>query len=295
MTTISICPVCGGNEFSAFRSCTDYTVSRETFELVTCTTCGLTITNPQPDPENIGYYYQSENYISHSGKGTSLVGKSYLAVRRYTLGWKLNLINKLNPAATKKLLDYGCGTGEFISTCKQNGWQVTGVEPSDDVRTKAEALSNSPVLPNLSLVKDNDFTTITLWHVLEHVPDLNALLTQLRSILSENGTIFIAIPNHNSWEAQHYEQYWAGYDVPRHLWHFTQDTMKALLEKNELKLNRIIPMKLDAFYISMLSEKYKHNTNTILGIMKAFANGLKSNLLAKRNMEYSSLIYVVKK
>jgi 2-polyprenyl-3-methyl-5-hydroxy-6-metoxy-1,4-benzoquinol methylase len=253
------------------------------------------ITSPRPAETDLGKYYLSEDYISHNNEAKSLIDKIYLQARNYTLAWKRKLIIAHTKRTENKLLDYGCGTGAFIQATTKDNWQSFGVEPSQEARNQATRLTQSPIHKSLEELKNHSFDAITLWHVLEHVPDLNELLQKLKSVLADNGTMFIAVPNHSSWDGKNYKEHWAGYDVPRHLWHFSHQTMKRLVENNGLKLQQIIPMKLDSFYISLLSEKYKKGKTTIPGMINAFINGLKSNILAKRNGQYSSLIYIVRK
>jgi 2-polyprenyl-3-methyl-5-hydroxy-6-metoxy-1,4-benzoquinol methylase len=293
MTEIGECPVCGSKKFETFLSVKDHTVSRETFQLCRCSNCNFILTSPRPQNGDLGKYYLSEDYISHTGTAKTLLDKVYLTARKYTLNWKIDLIQKEGvKEKTKKLLDFGCGTGDFLKVASQNGFDITGVEPSDEARKKAEAQNPKAAIYH-SLPQAKQYTHITLWHVLEHVPELNETLTSLKNLLSPDGTIFIAVPNHSSWEGNVYKENWAGYDVPRHLWHFSQSTMETLFNKNGLKLNKVKPMKLDAFYISLLSEKYKRDgLQNITGMVTAFVNGLKSNRKAKKTGEYSSLIYI---
>lgn len=295
MIHVTNCPICGNQTFKERFTCKDYTATQENFNLVSCTQCEFMITTPRPEDSELGKYYLSDDYISHSNKAVSLIDKVYLAARNYTLAWKRKLILKHSTRSEKKLLDYGCGTGAFIQATSNDNWQSSGVEPSLAARDEAKKITQLPIYSSLEEINDQAFDAITLWHVLEHVPDLNELLQKLKSILNHNGTMFIAVPNHNSWDGKKYKEYWAGYDVPRHLWHFSDQTMKRLLENNGLTLQQIIPMKLDSFYISLLSEKYKKGSTTITGMMTAFINGLKSNIQAKKSRQYSSLIYIVRK
>ena len=296
MKELKSCPVCQSISFQKFITAKDYTVSRETFDLVKCGDCGFVFTNPIPDPDRLGDYYLSDDYISHSKKATGLIDKIYVVARSFTLKWKLELIQKYARTRDKTILDYGCGTGDFLKACKDNHWSVTGVEPSEKARIRAAEQTHEKISASLREVEVKEFNTITLWHVLEHIEDLNNALQQLKDKLSPTGTLLIAVPNHSSWDGAHYGQHWAGYDVPRHLWHFTQETMKTLLTKNNLKLVEIVPMKLDAYYISLLSEKYKANGKaSVPGMIIAALNGLRSNLNARKNKNYSSLIYIVRK
>jgi len=298
MIEIQNCPVCDNNEFTPFLTCLDHSISRENFTLVQCNNCQLIITSPRPSNHELSKYYSSPAYTSHIAAAQSVFDKIYLTARSFALKWKLSLVKKYTISNQKKILDFGCGTAEFLKLAKQNGWATVGMEPSDQARNNSHPSIIKDVRPTLTDVinEGHKFDAITLWHVLEHVEDLNTTLVALKTMLAQNGTIFIAVPNHTSFDGKHYGQNWAGYDVPRHLWHFNKNSMKRLLENHALRIATIIPMRLDAFYISLLSEKYQQKKSlSILGITKALFNALTSNFRARNTMNYSSLIYVIKK
>ena len=291
---IEKCPLCNGSDFRFKLTCTDFTTTKKEFRLVQCSTCNFILTNPRPDSEGIGVYYKSESYISHTGGYKNLLDKIYVITRYFSLKKKRKIIE--TSSQSRSLLDYGCGTGEFIKVCKVSGWAVTGIEPSLEARNKARKLNDTKIYANISEVTDCQFDAITLWHVLEHVHELRNTLENLVKLLKPNGTIFIAVPNHESWDAIHYRDHWAAYDVPRHLWHFSKDNMDMLLSKYEMKLSKILPMKLDAYYVSLLSEKYQNpNQASFKRYLNGFINGLKSNINARGKNNYSSLIYVFKR
>lgn len=297
MREVLICPVCGAKTFRPFLICKDYTVSQETFQLIECVQCYFVATNVSPHNTTLSTYYVSDSYISHSNEALTLVDKFYLLARTFTVKWKVNLINRyLHDATAVTLLDYGCGTGEFLKACTARDWKIYGIEPSGKARQKSLYTTQTLIASSLKDISINHFNVITLWHVLEHIPDLNETIEKLKEKLNDSGTMFIAVPNHRSSDAKYYDSYWAGYDVPRHLWHFSQSTMQKLLQKNGLKLIRTVPMKLDAFYVSLLSEKYKNNGNlNVAGFIMAILNGIRSNFHARSKNEYSSLIYIVRK
>lgn len=296
MKFVSACPVCQETNFSRFLSCKDYTVSHETFQLLKCTGCGFVITNPRPDEKDLSRYYLSDNYISHSNQSKNLIDQIYKVSRIFTLKWKYNLVRKfsVSPEANPAILDFGCGTGAFLQACEKHKMKTTGVEPSPVARTTAMKTTQAHIVPDLQDVS-GQFDTITLWHVLEHIADLNETLLNLKNHLKENGTMFIAVPNLQSQDARKYQAYWAGYDVPRHLWHFSPEPMKRLLEKHELRLIKTIPMRLDSYYVSLLSEKYKNDKNKLSAIGNAIIQGWKSNHAAKSTQAFSSLIYIARK
>ena len=270
----------------------DYSVSGEEFQLIHNTEFDYLETTPKPSEKTLPSYYKSEDYISHTNSKRNAFEKIYHSVRKIALNKKLKLINSFN-SEEKTLLDIGCGTGAFLKVAKDNGWVVTGVEPDRDARTIANAITENAVhnTEKLSELKNQCFDVITLWHVLEHLPNLEEQVSLLKRLLKPGGTLIIAVPNYKSYDAAYYKNFWAAYDVPRHLWHFSQTAIKRLFLKENFKVVKTLPMIFDAFYVSLLSEKYKNKTKNPF---RAFFVGLRSNLKAKRSGEYSSLIYVIK-
>lgn len=293
MYSYTNCPVCNNTKFKSFISCKDHTVSKETFTIVECESCGLKFTNPIPNPDQLGNYYKSEDYISHSNTKKGIISRLYHIVRSYTLKKKVNLIASYVSRGT--ILDYGCGTGMFLKVCKDSGWKTLGMEPDQGARQLASELGLNTyenINEITTALKESKVEAITLWHVLEHVTDLSTSLAFFHECLKSDGILVIAVPNHKSYDASHYREFWAAYDVPRHLYHFEKETIKTLLSNNRFNLIETRPMKFDSFYVSMLSEKYK--TGSIL-YLNAFFNGLKSNLSAKDSAGYSSTIYIFRK
>ena len=293
MKSLNSCPVCNSAHHSPFITCKDYTVSQQDFNIVICNSCSFKFTNPRPEDERLGEYYKSEDYISHSNTSKGIVSKLYHLVRNYTLKKKLALVSAHVSRGT--ILDYGCGTGMFLNTCKQSGWETFGMEPDSGAAKIATemGLNISNNIPGLkSGLGQKKLDAITLWHVLEHVTDLSKTLGFFKESLKDNGVLIIAVPNYTSYDAQYYKQYWAAYDVPRHLYHFEINSVSKLLEQYGFKLTETKPMKFDSFYVSMLSEKYKTGSVKYFG---AFVRGLTSNLRAKQAKDYSSVIYVFKK
>jgi 2-polyprenyl-3-methyl-5-hydroxy-6-metoxy-1,4-benzoquinol methylase len=272
-----------------FLTVTDYSVSKETFELYYDQDLDLLITSPQPSPENLGRYYESNDYISHTDSKRSLFEKAYHFVKGIALKNKLNLINNCS-SIKGNLLDIGAGTGDFLLTAKQNGWNTIGVEPSE--KAKGIAIGKGiQFSDSTEELESNSFDVITMWHVLEHVPNLEIQIKELKRLVKPNGTIIIAVPNFKSYDAKYYGKFWAAFDVPIHFWHFSKTAIKLLFEKEDIKLEKVLPMKFDSFYVSLLSEKYK---NGKMNFVKAIWIGLVSNWKANWSLEYSSHIYVLK-
>ena len=267
----------------------DYFLTGEKFEIYEDSETEVLYTLPQPI-ENLGKYYESKNYISHTDGKKSIFERFYQMAKSINLNNKLELINKVSNG--KNILDYGCGVGDFLEHLQKNGYDVLGMEPNDSARKIAQSKIGKEKVTSTELEhNDQKFDIITLWHVLEHIPNLNEIIQQLKNHLSENGRLIIAVPNHKSYDAEYYGKYWAAYDVPRHLWHFSASSMNKLFNNFGMKIESIHPMKLDSFYVSLLSEKYKGNK---LGFINALRIGLKSNTQAKKTGQYSSLIYIIK-
>lgn len=265
----------------------DFSVSQETFELEYNQELDMLVTKPVP--ENLNSYYESDSYISHTDSNSSLIDKIYQTVKKYSLGKKVKLIDNYK-SDQKRLLDIGCGTGDFLITAKNNNWKVNGVEPNENAIKKAieKGLHINTVIDKLS---EKKYDVITLWHVLEHLPNVPEEIKKLKNLLVEDGTLIIAVPNFKSYDAAYYKKYWAAYDVPRHLSHFSKTTIEKLFGKENMKIVKIKPMLFDSFYVSLLSEKYKTGKQNYL---KAFFVGLYSNMKAIGTKEHSSLIYIIK-
>ena len=233
MEEIKNCPNCTNQVFKPFLICKDFTVSKEVFNLSSCTNCGFVFTNPRPNSKEIGKYYESKDYISHSNTKEGIINKIYHFVKTRAHRKKIKLITDLNPP-DKTLLDIGCGTGDFLGKSKESGWQVIGIEPNKEARELAINNYSSTVYDEsgLQLINNQSFSIITMWHVLEHVHELNNRISEIHNFLKNGGYAVIAVPNYTAWDAKHYEQYWAAYDVPRHLYHFAPDIIKSLFSNS---------------------------------------------------------------
>ncbi|MES2747735.1 MAG: class I SAM-dependent methyltransferase [Bacteroidota bacterium] len=271
-----------------FLKVKDYSVSGETFELLYDADLDMLITHPQPSLEKLPSYYESKDYISHTDGNRSLFEKMYQFVKSIALKNKLKLINSQSQKGI--ILDIGAGVGDFLSVAKNDGWETVGIEPSEKAKAIAQKKGVSFV-EKVSELETNSFDAITMWHVLEHVPDLENQIKELKRLIKPNGTILIAVPNFNSYDANYYSNFWAAFDVPIHLWHFSKTAIEKLFAKEDLKLVKVLPMKFDSFYVSLLSEKYKTGK---MNYLKAFFIGWKSNRYGSKNSEYSSHIYVIK-
>ena len=289
------CPVCSSDNIQNHKVVKDHSISQESFVIMKCANCNFQFTNPRPDQENIGKFYESEDYISHTNKGNNPINIIYKLVRNYSTQNKIKLIKKISKKDKAKILDYGTGTGFFLNAIKEKGWKTIGVEPDQKARKNAEKLIGQKIYANLHEIEELDtkYDVITLWHVLEHIHELNQVFSSLKGLLKEKGKIIIAVPNIDSLDNQIYKEDWAAYDVPRHLYHFNKETLTTFALKHGMKVKNVYPMKFDSYYISMLSEKYQKGSGNIV---KSIINGYKSNSYASKNHNnYSSLIFEIKK
>jgi 2-polyprenyl-3-methyl-5-hydroxy-6-metoxy-1,4-benzoquinol methylase len=295
---LSDCPICSSKSLDDFMELQDHSVSHGTFTISRCKKCSFLFTNPRPTEENIGMYYDSENYISHHDEETSLLSKVYNRVRKIAVKEKLSLVEKYDPNADKSIFDVGCGTGFFLKSCSEKQWKIAGSEPDQDARKIASENTGSNIRESIfhSDFANEKFTTITLWHVLEHVHKLDETLDWIQQHLLPNGTVLIAVPNPESYDASFFGPYWAAYDVPRHLYHFTRQTMSKVLQKHHFNVTNVKCMLFDSYYVSLLSNQYKYGKkNPINSLFTGTISNIKGFSLDSRNINSSSIIYIVKK
>lgn len=290
METLQNCPACGASEMRTHLQAKDYTVSKNTFNIVRCAACDLLFTNPRPEAEQASYFYQSENYISHSNTQKGFINKLYHAIRKITLKQKTNLIQG-EQKGTKNLLDIGCGNGHFLHACQQDGWNTFGMELDPETAARAAALTGQSIFPNLQAIPEEpQFELISLWHVLEHVYEIDAYFEFFKKRINPGGKLLLALPNSKSFDADYFKEFWAAYDVPRHIYHFNPETIQSIAKKHGFKLAKQHGQIFDSFYIALLSHEYKTGSKKLIA---SFFVGLWSNLMAYfKTGNYSSNIYI---
>lgn len=283
------CPVCGSKDYAFYLHTADHFFTKESFDLVKCNACEFVFTNPIPDPEILDTYYNTSEYLSHQPDRKNLMNRIYGIVRTINIRKKYRLVSSYIKQAN--VLDIGTGTGHLLNHFKHKRWETTGIEPNEHARTYATNQFDLNVMDEkeIELLDNDHFDIVMMWHVLEHVLDLHERIRQIKRVMNKKGYLFIAVPNIDSPDYKKYNEYWAALDVPRHLNHFSEHTIKQLLQAHKLNIVAKHPMKLDAYYISLLSEGYKGNK---LPYFAAISNGFKSNLQAKKTNNYSSMIFV---
>ena len=286
------CPWCESENTQIHLWAKDFFLTQEPFEIYECLKCGLLFTEPRPKPEDIGNYYQSEEYYSHQENKTGFVPRVYETVKKVNIRHKAKIATEDKPIG--KMLEIGCGVGDFLQEMEQQGWDCTGIEPSDEAKAIAKnKVKAQLLLPNkISQLPDKSFDLITMWHVLEHVDNLKEEIYHLQRLLKEGGRLVLALPNFKSDDAKYYKEYWAAYDVPRHLNHFCRESISSIFKNSGLKLKKIEKLVWDAYYISYMSEKYQHHS---LPLLKGTFRGFVSNIKACHSGEWSSLVYVLER
>lgn len=288
------CPLCNHSHIVKALLLKDHSVSLEDFEIWECKKCQFRFTQNAPDITNIGRYYHSSSYISHSDTSKGIINKLYHFARNVTLQLKKKLVKKFSRIDYGKLLDVGAGTGAFVRFMEDAGWEITGLEPDDIARKNALTINKVQLKPveEINSLPNECFDVITLWHVLEHVHELHGYMTKFKNLLKKSGVLIVALPNHTSYDAHVYAGAWAAYDVPRHLWHFSPKSFEILARHHGFEIISHKPMWFDSLYISLLSEKYLTGK---VNPIKAFITGSFSNLKALFNIKKcSSVIYVLK-
>ncbi len=295
--TLEECPICNSRNINKVFDVVDHFSSKELFPLFDCRTCGFRFTNNFPSENNIGRYYDSPDYISHSNTSEGLINKLYHHARQFMLKRKVRLVSRHIPKKSARLLDMGCGTGYFLHAAKEEGMIVSGIEKDQKAREYAINQFGLDVkdASHFWRIKNDSYNAITLWHALEHLEKLNESIDKIKDILTEDGALIIAVPNPHSLDASVYKVHWAAYDVPRHLWHFSPASIERLLARHGMTIVKRHPLPLDAFYISLLSEKYK-GTNHLLRYGRSLIMGILGVIGSIFKLERaSSIIYIAYK
>ena len=285
------CPICTTEMKFKFAT-KDYLVTGESFDIVECEACSIRTTTPFPDKKIIGNYYSSDDYISHDDKVSGIFDSIYGLVRTYQLNKKKKLIGKYFNKSNGKILDIGCGAGDFLQYMKENHWNINGVDTSNKVRKIANKKLNIKVMDPKDWINNKEkYDVITCWHSLEHVHEPWVYLDKIKKSLTLDGFLIVALPNYQSTDAKIYKEFWAAYDTPRHLYHFTIKSMNKTIKPHGLNIESIYRMNFDPFYVSMLSAKHMGKS-----FMSGLINGFKSWTLSIFSKDKcSSLIFIIKK
>jgi 2-polyprenyl-3-methyl-5-hydroxy-6-metoxy-1,4-benzoquinol methylase len=243
------------------------------YDVFFCSRCRIGSTVPFPSPEVLSRLYASGSYRSADGTRFHPVLESL--VRHFTAG-KTRRIRRLH-GSRGAVLDIGCGRGLLLDLMKQDGWRVTGVEFNDDTASYARTVYALNVISpqEMMALPDESCDVITLYHVLEHLPDPTAVLRTCRRLLAPRGLLVIAVPNLSSLQARLGRAKWFHLDVPCHLHHFTFSGLRQLLLANSLTIHEVQQFDLEQNVFGCLQ--------TLLNVSGIEHNFL-YNLLQKREL-----------
>lgn len=243
-----------------------------------------------PPKTNFNAFYPKDNYDSHQDHKKGLSGMAYNLIQRLMFRYKYLILKRYSQG--KSVLDIGGGTGAFGAFFSKKGYEVILTEPSDNARIEAKKKGLFACASLKDLPSKKTYSIVTLWHVFEHLPDPSKALTEYHKLLKDNGLLVLALPNYSSFDAKYYQEQWAAYDVPRHLWHYTPKGIRMRVGAQGFRLQKAFPLWFDSFYIAYLSERYQKNK---FPLVRGLFIGLLSNLSALVTGQYSSLIYVFRK
>ncbi len=259
------CPLCNTSESRAYIQCSDNLVTGTIFTIEECLACGFLFTSDEPGKENIGEYYASDSYEALTGKRSALRSLIRSLRQRHVA----RIIENRRQGTKGTLIDIGCGAGDFLLLMKKRGWLVRGIEPDESCRKNLATRGINVITPDdITTIPDASADVITLWHVLEHVHDLLEFGGHLKRILAPGGICIIAVPNATSFDGRVYGKYWHGYELPRHLYHFTAETLSRFAHMSNFTILQLGAMPLDSLYGCLKSEEYRHG-NALRGLIVA--------------------------
>ena len=267
----------------------DYFLTQEPFSLVKIKGLDVYKTTPRTKKGAIAKYYKSTKYLSHNNN-KSLFSLLYWFVRRLNFYFKYKVLKTVSDSE-KSLLDFGSGNAYFVSQLNKRGFPAVAYDPFyDSVLNKK--INDDKVLKNEKSLISAKFNTVTMWHSLEHVFSYKDTLSLVSKTLMSKGNLIVACPNYESFDANYYKKFWAGFDVPRHYWHFSPNGLIDVMSQNGFDHIMKKPMYFDAIYVSMLSEQYKQSK---LWFIKGLVVGVWSNLVSVFKNNASSYVYLFKK
>ena len=289
------CPLCGASEQIPYANCTDFTVSKESFTLMRCQSCGVVYTLDPPSEEQMCRYDKLNLKLKLGDSPTGLTSRLYYHVRSRMLRKKARIVESQAYRTSGSLLNYGAKTGFFSHKMERRGWKVTSVEKYHEERLFSLEMFHHRMIdvPDMALLQAGTFDVITMWHVFEHSHHPNELLDRFYELLRPGGILVMACPNIRSTDAMHYGPYWAAYDVPRHLWHFNPNSITGLAYRHGFTLMHHEKMPYDRFYISILSERHLRHR---MAFLRGMLQGLRSwRISITKRGRSSSLVYVFRK
>jgi 2-polyprenyl-3-methyl-5-hydroxy-6-metoxy-1,4-benzoquinol methylase len=287
------CLICNSTEKKPFYQVSNRFNQKESFDLVKCPNCNFVYLSPRPTADAIGVYYEVEEYQPHQANARNAADVLYQRVRIWNNRYKRKTIEKYKKNGN--ILDYGCGTGEFLLEMNVSGWKTYGYEPL----TKAANIARNHGLNILKSLQNyqGGADIITLWHVLEHIHDARGIIKTLQQIMAPEAYLIIAVPNYQSFDAKIFKQNWVAFDAPRHLYHFTPETMTLFLESMNFQIVSYKTLYFDPWYNSLLSAKIEAKNKKFKLLIQSLSKSLIAATIANLQSFFikkrsSSLIYI---
>jgi len=254
------CNVCGNESSSTYMVARDHRFNNPgEFSLARCSKCGLIYVYPQPSVDELRDYYPTD-YHAHTNLDDGV---------QHFQKTKLNTVYRHKK--TGRLLDIGCGSGAFLYVAKQNGWNVKGIEISEAMVEHARNKHGLDVVQGeiaTSNLDQSSFDVVTFWHVLEHLPDLKAALSKAYFALKDDGLLVITVPNIGSFQAKVFGAGWVHLDVPRHLYHFSPNSLRYLLQNTGFQVLEVAQFSQEHSVWGWHNSKYFGNLNAYNLLLK---------------------------
>jgi SAM-dependent methyltransferase len=231
---MSACLLCGSDHAAHLFRASDrlYRTTTKEFDVVRCVSCGLARLDPQPAAEELRAYYPENYWFSPEQSAASRLEEAY---RRLVLRDHIRFVERalLSGCAKGPLLDVGCGGGLFLGMMRERGFRVVGLDFSREAASVAWRRQQAPAICGTldqAPLRPAAFAGITMFHVLEHLPDPRSFLIAAHRLLVSDGRLIVQVPNAASWQFRLLGRSWNGVDVPRHLFDFRDRDLEKLVE-----------------------------------------------------------------
>ncbi len=233
------CLVCGSSDFIPRFRLRDWAYGLPgEFQLVTCRACGHVYQTPRPTQPAIGLFYPDSYQPYHRTVRESLL---WIRIWRH-VQFRERCLQVARLCSGGRLLDVGCSTGLFLKEMRHYGdWTLAGVEANTLAAQYAHDVFGLDIFCGQiehAPWQRGSFDVITLWDVLEHLPNPQTALRRIRNLLTDEGWLIVSVPNADSIDARLFGRYWIGLDAPRHLSVFSLNGLKRLFTETGFELEK---------------------------------------------------------
>ncbi len=231
------CPICAHSRAVAYAVATDrlFGLAQGRYRLARCPSCGCIFQHPMPDAAAAASFYPRDYWWSDRPRSglSGTLSRMERAYREFVAMDHVRFLLRRAGNGGRSLLDIGCGSGTFLHLAERRGFAPHGMDVSARAVAAAQDQYRLPVLEGdvcSDVWKGHAFDVITMFHVLEHLPDPGAAIAHAGSLLRPGGRLIVQVPNAGSVQARIFGPRWYGLDVPRHLVNFTPRGLKILFE-----------------------------------------------------------------